>query len=233
MRKTIIFSIIVGMSLSAYGQDTARLVPPLSEIYAKSGIKVGVPARFSIIEGSDCIWISDDGTTPVDAFACRIKSDQGDGEVMVRGLYPAFLTEGKKDNIASPLRYAEREMKILDKIQGKNIDTEGPFLIEDRLSCISGEQVRSICNADRIYYYDVDLSKTKFVRTKGRSLISIDGLTYAKRVYICKEGGYYLTFLVLLPNDDEKLFLNILMDVSREIWFNGEEIRKKWILVPE
>ena len=66
MRKTIIFSIIVGMSLSAYGQDTARLVPPLSEIYAKSGIKVGVPARFSIIEGSDCIWISDDGTTPVD-----------------------------------------------------------------------------------------------------------------------------------------------------------------------
>lgn len=116
MRKTIIFSIIVGMSLSAYGQDTARLVPPLSEIYAKSGIKVGVPARFSIIEGSDCIWISDDGTTPVDAFACRIKSDQGDGEVMVRGLYPAFLTEGKKDNIASPLRYAEREMKILDKI---------------------------------------------------------------------------------------------------------------------
>ncbi len=108
MRKTIIFSIIVGMSLSAYGQDTARLVPPLSEIYAKSGIKVGVPARFSIIEGSDCIWISDDGTTPVDAFACRIKRDQGDGEVMVRGLYPAFLTEGKKDNIASPLRYAER-----------------------------------------------------------------------------------------------------------------------------
>ncbi len=205
------------MSLSAYGQDTARLVPPLSEIYAKSGIKVGVPARFSIIEGSDCIWISDDGTTPVDAFACRIKSDQGDGEVMVRGLYPAFLTEGKKDNIASPLRYAEREMKILDKIQGKNIDAEGPFLIEDRLSCISGEQVRSICNADRIYYYDVDLSKTKFVRTKGRSL----------------EGGYYLTFLVLLPNDDEKLFLNILMDVSREIWFDGEEIRKKWILVPE
>lgn len=231
MKKTVIFSIIIGIFFSAYGQNTTQSLGPLSEIYAKSGIKIGVPAGFSIIEESDCIWMKDDGTTPVDAFVCRIRSDNGDGEVMVRGFYPAFLKEGQMDNITSPLRYAEREMKLLDNIQGKENESDGPFLVEDRLSCISGELVRRICNADRIYYYDVDLSKTKFVKSKGRSEIVIDGLTCAKRAYICKEGGYYLTFLVLLPNDDEKLFLNILMDVSNEIWFDGNEIRKKWTLV--
>ena len=227
----MIISMALGMSISAYGQGVVQSLGPLSEIYEKSGIKVGVPVGFNVVDESDFLWISCDGKTPLDAFLCRYRSNKGDCEVMVRGLYPIFLREGKHDNIASPLRFAAMEIANLDRIQGKDSDFEVPFF-EDRLSCISGEIVRRISNADRIYYYDVDLTKTKFIRPKDKSIVSIEGLPCAKRVYVCKEGGYYFTFMILLPTNDDKLFLDYLMDVSKQIWFDGDEVRKKWFLLP-
>jgi hypothetical protein len=211
----------------ASGQTDDLETLTLERIYERTGIKAIVPEGFNKVEESDCFWMTED-KQPLDAFGCYMMNPENDCLIMYREVLPTLLTEGKSDNILSPLRFATKEIATLDKIQGKVKSYDIPFLVTDRLNCLSGAWVKKNCNADRIYYYDCDLSKTIFVKISDRSKTLFSEFRHARRVYFCREGGSFLSLLVLTKSDSEDIFMQSLMKLTRSIWFDSEKIGTAW-----
>lgn len=97
------------------------------------------------------------------------------------------------------------------------------------LTTISGNEVRSSTNADKICFYTLDCKEGMFRNTRGKPLSFVPE-KYSKiiRVFFLKEGGYHFDALLLMTDEAYKNKAEQLSLLIGMINFDEAKIKEVW-----
>jgi len=144
-----------------------------------------------------------------------------------------LIQPGVNSSVDGYMGYVNREI-----LQSFNILDEGLRMRENYTSCydpssflttISGNEVRTLINADKICYYSLTCKKGMFRNDRGQTLtFAPEEYSNIIRVFFLKEGGYHFDALLLMTDEayqNRAEHLSILFDM---INFDEEKLKMLW-----
>ena len=202
----------------------------LAYIYERSGIKITVPEGYTVLKDSlFALWnFPKDrkdikNTDIVGMFECCLESPDKSLWVLFPGIMNSLIKEGRDDRLDHPKRFASRELaKYYD-----NLDN-GPYYVDDHMTCLSGKYVRERTNADIVYYYELPLKGYRLEHKDLTPALEVRDNYRFWRFYICKAGGYMMNFLVIDRTGTDDMIINHMDEVLSSIWFDSYKIREVW-----
>lgn len=202
----------------------------LAYIYERSGIKITVPEGYTVLKDSlFALWnFPKDrkdikNTDIVDMFECCLESPDKSLWMLFPGIMNPLIKEGRDDKLDRPKRFASRELaKYYD-----NLDN-GPYYVDDHMTCLSGKYVRERTNADIVYYYELPLKGYRLDHKDLTPALEVRDNYRFWRFYICKAGGYMMNFLVIDRTGSDDMIINHMDEVLSSIWFDSDKIREVW-----
>ena len=229
LRTLIIYLALLLASFSLCSQD----LESLAFIYERNGIRITVPEGYKVLKDSEVgsvkgdvvIWkqFEDGKKDVVDMFDCCLESPDKSLWVLFPGIMTPAIKEGRDDRLDHPKRFASMELA-----KYHNNPDNGPFYVDDYISCLSGKAVRDLTNADIIYYYELPLKDYRLDNPDLTPVLEIRDDYRFWRFYICKAGGYMLKFLVIDRAGLDDMIISHMDEVLSSIWFDPDKVRKVW-----
>ena len=200
-------------------------------LYQLTGIRAGIPAEYDA-EFVDIAWNSRNYVSRL----LSVYAKRSDGTCVV--LYPIYVPmivrEGVDDNLAGPLRFISPEIRgALEIGEAKPVrESAAAFWAGDHLTTLEGKLVHDLCQADRLYLYELPRTSAVFSAVKGKRPLpaGLDAYgTYLTRVWIVKEGGYNYHLLLLLTDEGKRNEWKYLSEVLGCISFDFQRMRECWV----
>lgn len=208
----------------------AQGLKSLAYYYERNGIMITVPEGYTVLKDSlVALWnFPEDrkgikNADIVGSFECCLESPDKSLWVLFPGIMNSLIKEGRDDRLDHPKRFASRELaKYYD-----NLDN-GPYYVDDHMTCLSGKYVRERTNADIVYYYELPLKGYRLEHKDLTPALEVRDNYRFWRFYICKAGGYMMNFLVIDRTGTDDMIINHMDEVLSSIWFDSDKIREVW-----
>lgn len=224
IRAILLASLLSVQFLNAQGLKS------LAYYYERNGIMITVPEGYTVLKDSlVALWnFPKDrkdikNTDIVGMFECCLESPDKSLWMLFPGIMNPLIKEGRDDRLDRPKRFASRELaKYYD-----NLDN-GPYYVDDHMTCLSGKYVRERTNADIVYYYELPLKGYRLEHKDLTPALEVRDNYRFWRFYICKAGGYMMNFLVIDRTGTDDMIINHMDEVLSSIWFDSDKIREVW-----
>ena len=235
MRQFIILAILLWAN-NAFCQNY-RDVPTdnyIKDYYDRYGVKVSIPcdAQASI---DNVAWKNNVEFKKTLGGLFSLMVTRTDKQCII--MFPLVVDKLIQTNINSSVNgymgYIHREIlqsyNVLDENLRMRNNYSSCYDPGSHLTSITGDEVRSSNNVDKICYYSLACKEGMFRNARGQTLTFVpEEYSHIIRLFFLKEGGYHFDALLLMTDEAYHNRAKYISDLTGMITFDEERIKDVW-----